>query len=154
MSCIGYLSSTFILTVSRLLSYSMNIRLKANYFFKCWKLRTYTYLNNTKSQLGYIFMNRKGINIALNGEVYTYFEGVFFDHWIIWKKDKLESLKKHIVKTTEYDWLLLTNGVMIKQYTTTIRNPILFRGYLNHILRIRVTYSLFPLVWKQLKSIY
>ena len=40
---------------------------------KMGKLWTYTYTNNTKAQIDYIFMNEKWNNSALNCEAYSSF---------------------------------------------------------------------------------
>ena len=44
------------------------------------KLCAYTYTNNDKAQIDYIFMNKKWINSALNCEEYSSFKGAFSDH--------------------------------------------------------------------------
>ena len=43
------------------------------------KLWTYTYANNTKSQIDYVFINKKWNNSAVNCEAYFSFEGVSSD---------------------------------------------------------------------------
>ena len=58
------------------------------------KLWTYTSPNNTKAQLGYIRINKKWINSILNGEVYTFFEGVSQNHL---SKDMTEFTHKQEV---------------------------------------------------------
>ena len=47
---------------------------------------TYTYPNNSKAQLDYIFINKKWMNSAQNSETYTSFEGVSSDHKIVFAK--------------------------------------------------------------------
>ena len=47
------------------------------------KLWTYTYPNNTKVRIGYVLMNEKSINSALNCEVYSSFESGSSDHGIV-----------------------------------------------------------------------
>ena len=44
------------------------------------KLWTYTYVNNTRAQLDYVFINKKWNNSALNCEAYSSFEGVSSNH--------------------------------------------------------------------------
>ena len=57
------------------------------------KLWTYTYANNNKAQIDYVFINRKWKNSAMNCEAYTSFEGVSSDHRIVTAKLRL-SLRK------------------------------------------------------------
>ena len=52
-------------------------------FQKKKKLWTYTYVNNSKAQIDYIFINKKWNYSALNCEAYTTFEGVSSDHRIV-----------------------------------------------------------------------
>ena len=47
------------------------------------KLWTYTYLNNFKAQLNYIFINQKWINSSVNCEAYSSFVRVYFNHRIV-----------------------------------------------------------------------
>ena len=50
------------------------------------KLWTYTYANNTKAQIDYVFKNKKWNNRALNCDAYSSFEGVSSDHRIVTTK--------------------------------------------------------------------
>ena len=56
------------------------------------KLCSYTYLNNSKSHLDYIFINKKWINSNLNCE------GVLSDHRIVTKKIRL-NLRRNKTQT-------------------------------------------------------
>ena len=47
------------------------------------KLWTYTYANNSKAQIDYVFINRKWKNSAMNCEAYSSFEGVSSNHRIV-----------------------------------------------------------------------
>ena len=47
---------------------------------------TYTNQNNSKSQLDYVFINKKWTNSTLNCEAYSSFAGVSSDHKIIQQK--------------------------------------------------------------------
>ena len=50
------------------------------------KLWTYTYANNNKAQIDYVFINKKWKNSAMNCEAYSSFEGVSSDHRIVTAK--------------------------------------------------------------------
>ena len=51
-----------------------------NFQKKKRKLWTYTYADNAKAQIDYIFINKKWNNSAFNCEAYSSFEGVSSDH--------------------------------------------------------------------------
>ena len=88
------------------------------------KLWTYSYANNTKAQIDYIFINKKWNNSALNSETYSSFEGVSSDHRIIMAKIQL-SLRRNAARTTttvHYDGFLLNNRDIRDKYTWTLRN--------------------------------
>ena len=53
--------------------------LNANYQKMKGKLWTYTYANNSKAQIDYVFINKEWKNSATNYEAYPSFEGVFFE---------------------------------------------------------------------------
>ena len=53
------------------------------------KLRTYNFANNTKAQRGYVFLNKKWNNSALNSVAYSYFEGVSSENRIVTVKIQL-----------------------------------------------------------------
>ena len=48
--------------------------------------KLWTYTNNTKAQIDYIFINKKWNNSVLNCEAYSSFEGVSSDHRIVMAK--------------------------------------------------------------------
>ena len=88
------------------------------------KLWTYTYANNTKAQIDYVFINKKWNNSTLNCEAYTSFEGVSSDHQIVMAKIWL-SLQRNAAWTTTtilYDWSQLNNGDIRDKYTLALRN--------------------------------
>ena len=58
------------------------------------KLWTYTYANNNKAQIDYVFLNRKWKNSPMNCKAYSSFEGVSSDHRIVTAKLRL-SLRKN-----------------------------------------------------------
>ena len=63
--------------------------LNTNYQKREEKLWTYTYANNSKAQIDYIFINKKWKNSAMNCEAYSSFEGVSFDHRMVTAKLRL-----------------------------------------------------------------
>ena len=73
--------------------------LNTNFQKKEGKLWTYTFANNTKAQLDYIFINKKWKNSAMNCEVCSSFDGVSSDHRIVTAKIQL-SLRKNATRTT------------------------------------------------------
>ena len=88
------------------------------------KLWTYTYANNTKAQINYVFINKKWNNNALNCEAYSSFEGVSFDHRSIMVKIRLSLRKNATRKTTtiHYDWSLFNNMDIRDKYALALRN--------------------------------
>ena len=72
--------------------------LNTNFQKREGKLWTYTYANNSKAQIDYVFINRKWKNSALNCEAYSSFEGVSSDHQIVTAKVRL-SLRKNATRT-------------------------------------------------------
>ena len=50
------------------------------------KLWTYTYANNTKAQIDYVFINKKWKNSAVNSKAYSSFVGVSSNHRIVMEK--------------------------------------------------------------------
>ena len=85
---------------------------------------TYTYTNNTKPQIDYIFINKKWNNSTLNCKTYSSFEGVSSDHRIVMAKIWL-SLWRNTTRTTttvHYDWSLLNNRDIRDKYALTLRN--------------------------------
>ena len=68
--------------------------LNTNFQEREGKLWTYTYVNNTKAQIDYVFINKKWKNSAMNCEAYSSFEGVSSDHRIVTAKIRLSLRKK------------------------------------------------------------
>ena len=98
--------------------------LNANYQKREGKLWTYTYANNNKAQIDYVFINRKWKNSAMNCEAYSSFEGVSSDHRIVTAKVRL-SLRKNTTRTAttkHYDWALLNNRDIRDKYALELRN--------------------------------
>ena len=60
--------------------------LNTNYQKREGKLWTYTYANNSKAQIDYVFINKKWKNSAMNCKAYSSFEGVSSDHRIVTAK--------------------------------------------------------------------
>ena len=84
----------------------------------------YTYANNNKAQIDYIFINRKWKNSAMNCEAYSFFEGVSSDYRIVTAKLQL-SLRKNATRTVttkHYDWALLNNREIRDKYALELRN--------------------------------
>ena len=63
--------------------------LNTNFQKKEGKLWTYTYTNNTKAQIDYIFINKKWKNSTMNCEAYSSFIGVSSDLRIVMAKIRL-----------------------------------------------------------------
>ena len=63
------------------------------------KLWTYTYANNTKAQIDYVFIHKKWKNSAVNCEVYSSPEDVSSDNRIVTANIRL-SLRKNDTRTT------------------------------------------------------
>ena len=72
--------------------------LNTNYQKREGKLWTYTYSNNSKAQINYVFINKKWKNSVMNCEAYSSFEIVFSDHRIVMAKLRL-SLRKNATRT-------------------------------------------------------
>ena len=68
--------------------------LNTNYQKRKGKLWTYTYANNSKTQIDYVFINKKWKNSAINCEANSSFEGVSSDHRIVMVKLRLSLRKK------------------------------------------------------------
>ena len=95
-----------------------------NYQKREGKLWTYTYANNSKAQIDYVFINKKWKNSAMNSEAYSSFEGVFSDHRIDTAKLRL-SLRKNATQTAttkHYDWALVNNRDIRDKYVLELRN--------------------------------
>ena len=98
--------------------------LNTNFQKREWKLWTYTYANNTKAQIDYLFINKKWKNSAMNWEAYSSFEGVSSDNRIVTAKIRL-SLRKNTTRTAttkHYDWALLNNRDIGDKYVLELRN--------------------------------
>ena len=88
------------------------------------KLWTYTYANNSKAQIDYVFINKKWKNRSMNCEAYSSFGGVSSDHRIVTTKLRL-SLRKNATRTAttnHYDWALLNNRDIRDKYVLELRN--------------------------------
>ena len=99
--------------------------LNTNYQKREGKLWTYTYANNSKAQIDYVFMNRKWKkNSVMNCETYSSFEGVFSDHRIVTAKLRLSLRQKatRTATTKHYDWALLNNRDIRDKYALELRN--------------------------------
>ena len=98
--------------------------LNTNYQKREGKLWTYTYANNSKAQIDYIFINKKWKNSAMNCEVYSSFEGVSSDHRIVTAKLRLSPRKNatRTATTKHYDWALLNNRDIRNKYVLELRN--------------------------------
>ena len=98
--------------------------LNTNYQKREGKLWTYTYANNTKAQIDYIFINKKWKNSAMNCDAYSSFEGVSTDHRIVTAKIRLSLRKnaKRTATTKHYDWALLNNRDIRDKYVLELRN--------------------------------
>ena len=97
--------------------------LNTNFQKREGKLWTYTCTNNTKTQIDYVFINKKWINSALNCEAYPSFEGVSSNHRIVAAKIRL-SLRKDVTRTTttvHNDWSVLNNRHIRGKYALTLR---------------------------------
>ena len=98
--------------------------LNTNFQKRKVKLWTYTYANNTKAQIDYVFINKKWKNSAMNCEAYSSFVGVSSDHRIVTAKIRL-SRRKNATRTTTtipYDWALLNNKDIRYKYLIALRN--------------------------------
>ena len=98
--------------------------LNTNYQKREGKLWTYTYANNSKAQIDYVFINKKWKNSTINGEAYSTFEGVSSDHRIVTKKIR-PRLRKNATRTAttkHYDWALLNNSDIRDKYVLELRN--------------------------------
>ena len=126
--------------------------LNTNFQKREGKLWTYTYTNNSKSQIDYVFIKNLNSN-ALNCEAYSSFEGVSSDHQIVVAKIWL-SLWKNTTRTTNivhYDWSLLNNRDIRDKYTLTLWNK--FDALQKHILRMtNMRISSMPTLKQQLNA--
>ena len=88
------------------------------------KIWTYTYANNTKTQIEYIFTNKKLNHRALNCEAYSSFKSVSFDHQIVTAKIRLNLQRNapRATTTVHYYWSLLNKRDIRDKYTFILRN--------------------------------
>ena len=95
-----------------------------NYQKREEKLWTYTYANNSKAQIDYIFINKKWKNSVINCKAYSTFEGVSFNHRIVTTKIRLSLRKnaKRTATTKHHDWALLNNRDIRDKYVVELRN--------------------------------
>ena len=94
--------------------------LNINYQKRKGKLWTYTYVNYSKAQIDYVFINKKWKNCAMNCKAYSSFEDVSSDHRIVTAKIRI-SLRKNATwtaTTKHYDWALLNNRDIRDKYRT------------------------------------
>ena len=93
--------------------------INANFQKREGKLWTYTYANNTETQIDYVFINKKWKNSAMNCEAFS-----SSDHRIVTAKIRV-SLRKNVTWTTptiHYDWALLNNNYIRDEYVLALRN--------------------------------
>ena len=96
--------------------------LNINFQIREGKVWTYTYPNNIKAQIDYVFINKKWNNSALNCETYSSFEGVSTDHRTVTAKIRLSQRKNATrTSTVHYDWALLDNRDIRDKYTSAHR---------------------------------
>ena len=98
--------------------------LNTNYQKREGKLWTYTYANNSKPQIDYVFINKKWKNSVINCEAYSSFMGVSSNHWIVTAKIQLSQPKNTTQTATikNYDWALLNNRDIRDKYVLELRN--------------------------------
>ena len=97
--------------------------LNTNFQKREGKLWTYTYVNNNKAQIDYVFINKKWKNSAMNCEAYSSFEGVSSDHRIVTAKIRLSLRKKsHKQRPPNNGWALLNNRDITDKYVLELRN--------------------------------
>ena len=87
------------------------------------KLWTYTYTNNSKAQIDYVFINKNWKNSAMKCEANSSFKGVSSDHRTVTAKLRL-SLRKNATRTAttkHYDWALLNNRDIRDKYVLELR---------------------------------
>ena len=100
------------------------ICLNTNFQKREGKLWTYTYANNNKAQIDYVFINKKWENSVMNCEAYSSFKGVSSDHRIVTAKIPL-NLRRNSTRaatTKHYDWALLNNRDIRDKYVLELRN--------------------------------
>ena len=97
-----------------------------NTAFKKRKGKLWTYIsdmNNRKSQIDYILVNRQWKNSIHNCEAYNSFSSLGSDHRLLTAKIKLSlRMTKTPAKKKQYDWTALRNSKLQHHYTVTVRN--------------------------------
>ena len=81
-------------------------------------------MNDNRTQIDYVFINKKWKNSALNCEAYSSFECVSTDHRIVTAKIRL-SLRKNATRTAttkHYDWTILNKRDIRDKYVLELRN--------------------------------
>ena len=98
--------------------------LNTNFQKREGKLWTYTYANNTKAQIDYVFINKKLNNSTVNCEAYSSFEGVSSDHRIVTAKIwlSLQNNATWTMTTVHDDWALLDYRDIRDKYAISLRN--------------------------------
>ena len=98
--------------------------LNTNYQKREGKLWTYTYANNSITQIDYVFINKKWKNSAINCDAYSSFEGVSSDQRIVTAKIPLSLRKnaKRTATTKHNEWALFNNGDIRDKYVVELRN--------------------------------
>ena len=98
--------------------------LNTNFQKREGKLWTYTYTNNTKAQIDFVFINKKWKNSAVNCEAYSSFMGMSSDHRIVTAKIWLSLWKNATWTTTTipYDLALFNNKDIRDKYVIAFRN--------------------------------
>ena len=88
------------------------------------KLWAFIYVNNCKTQIDYVFINKKWKNNAMNCKTHSSFEGVSSDHRIVTAKIRLSQRKNatRTATTKHYDWVLLNNRDIRDKYVLEMRN--------------------------------
>ena len=79
---------------------------------------------HTRTQIDYVFMNKKWKNSVMNCEAYSSSEGVSSDHRIVTANIRL-SLRKNTTRTAttkHYDWALLNNRDIKDKFVLELRN--------------------------------
>ena len=103
--------------------------LNTNFQKREGKLWTYTYTNNNKAQIDYVFISKKWKNSAMNCKTYSSFEGVSSDHQIVTAKIRLSLWKNTTwtATTKHYDWALLYNRDIRDKHVLELRNRFDYR---------------------------
>ena len=80
-------------------------------------------MNNSKSHIDYILINKKWKNSLLNCEAYNAFSSIGSEHRLLTAKIKLSlRMAKAPLRKKKYDWTSLNNSKLQKLYTATVQN--------------------------------